>query len=192
MLIKKFCALTIFCGALFAPAGALAQGTCDFGAAHPDAPPEIQQFEFLIGNYRIEARVWQDDAFSQGHIEAAWNGWWGLNGWAVIDEWFGPQTSPDVPPNLGVNVRIYDSENERWNMVWQQTANTNSRVLQAEQGEDGVLRMWQVYPEPTSERFIYFEIYDDAHWARIQGVVQEDGTHLPQYRLDAFEVPCEV
>ncbi len=107
---------------------AFAQDACDFGAPHPDAPPEIEQFAFMIGNHRVEARVWQGDAFSTGYLEAAWNGRWGLDGRAVIDEWFGAQVS-EAPANLGVNVRMYDEETGRWNMVWQPTSGTQSFVL---------------------------------------------------------------
>ena len=60
----------------FFVAPAWAQSACDFGSPHPDAPEEIQQFEFLIGNHRIEARIWQDDAFTQGYAPAEWNGRW--------------------------------------------------------------------------------------------------------------------
>jgi len=169
---------------------AFAQGACDFGAPHPDAPAELQQFAFLIGNHRIEARVWQGEDFSQGSLPANWNGRWGLDGWAIIDEWFGTQTNPDVDINRGVNVRLIDPETQRWSMVWQAT-NGASSILEAEQGEDGVLRMWQILPEPAQERFIYFEIYDDSHWARIDGTISENGERTPQYRLDAYEMPCE-
>jgi len=172
------------------PAAAQSTGVCNFGAPAADAPPEISQFEFLIGNFRIEARQWTGEAFSDGYLEAQWNGYWGLGGRAVIDEWFGPQVSPDRPRSFGVNVRYFDPDKGRWSMVWQATSGA-ALILEAEQGEDGVLRMWQVYPEPATERFIYFEIYDEGHWARIDGQVLEDGTHLPQFKLEAHEVPCE-
>ncbi len=188
--IKILLNSAVFAAAIFADNAAFATEACDFGTPNPDAPTEIHQFDFLIGNYRIEARQWTGEEFSAGYLEAAWNGYWGIDGNAVIDEWFGPEVAPDAPRTLGVNVRYYNEEIGRWSMVWQATNGAASH-LEAEQGDDGVLRMWQVYPEPTSERFIYFEVYDDAHWARIDGQVLEDGTRVPQFKFDAYEVPCE-
>ncbi len=185
-----FSTLMVLLGVISANPGT--PNSCDFGTPHPDAPAELQQFDFLAGNHRVEVRRWQGEAFSTGYLEAAWNGRWGLEGRAMIDEWFGVTFAEDIPPNLGVNVRIYDAENERWNMTWQQTAGgADNRLLGAAMGEDGVLRMWQVHPEPETERFIYFEIIDDTHWARVDGTVEEDGTEVPSLRIDAFKVPCE-
>jgi hypothetical protein len=174
----------------FFASAAMAEGACDFGEPAPDAPPEIHQFDFLIGNFRIEAHQWTGEAWSDGYLDAAWNGRWGIGGRAVIDEWFGPQISPDTPRGFGVNVRYFDSETGRWSMVWQATSGAAS-ILEAEEDESGVLRMWQVYPEPASERRIWFEVYGDGHWARIDGPVDEEGNFTPQYKLEAFEVPCE-
>jgi len=168
---------------------AFAQRSCDFGVPNPDAPDEINQFGFLIGNFRIESRIWQGDAFSEGYLPAEWNGRWGIDGWAIIDEWFGPQIGEN-PQTFGVNVRTYNPETESWSMVWQATSGS-SMILGAEQGEDGVLRMWQTTPEPTQERYIYFEIYDDTHWARIDGIIGEDGARVPKFRIDAYREPCE-
>ncbi len=168
---------------------ALAQDVCDFGAPNPEAPVEINQFEFLVGNHRIEARIWQNGDWTQGYAPAEWNGRWGIDGWAVIDEWFGPQLG-DNPQNLGVNVRYFNEETGRWSMVWQAT-NGAAQILEAELRDDGNVHMWQVTPEPAQERFIYFLVHSDTHWSRIDGLVLEDGTHQHQYRLDAFEVPCE-
>lgn len=190
MITKRLSGAGLVLAFLLFPSLALAEETCDFGAPHPDAPEEIHQFDFLIGNHRIEARQWTGEAFSDGYLEAEWNGRWGIDGHAVIDEWFGPQFSPETPRGFGVNVRYYDEEEGRWSMVWQATTGA-AYVLEARQGEDGVLRMWRTYPEQTQERFTYFEIYDEGHWARIDGQVLEDGTHQNQIRLDAYEVPCE-
>jgi len=190
MFKKHLAAAGVIALAAILSAPAWAQDTCNFGEPAEGAPAEIQQFEFLIGNFRIEARRWADEAFSEGYLEAQWNGRWGLDGRVVIDDWFGPQISPEAPRNFGTNVRYFNPETGRWSMVWQAT-NGSAMVLEAEQGEDGVLRMWQVYPEPTTERQIHFEIYGDDHWARIDGGVDENGNFTPQLKLEAFAVPCE-
>lgn len=190
MKLQNILYTSLFGAGLVMAAPALAQSSCDFGAPNPDAPEEIHQFEFMIGNFRIEARQWTGEAFSQGYLPAEWNGRWGIDGWAVIDEWYGPEIAPEVPRNFGVNVRYFNAETGRWSMVWQPTRGAPS-ILEAEQGEDGVLRMWQVTPEPASERRIWFEVYGDGHWARIDGPVDEDGNFTPQYKLEAFAVPCE-
>ncbi len=180
--------LALLAGVIGSPAAAA--GVCDFGTPHPDAPDGLQQFAFMVGNYRIESRIWQGEAFSEGYLEAEWNARWGLGGAVIIDEWFGEQFGPDIPPVHGVNVRAYDPETNLWNISWQSTSGATV-ALEARQGDDGVMRLWQVYPEATFESFIYFEIYDDTHWARFEGLVLEDGTHQNRFRRDAFQVPCE-
>ncbi len=182
-------ALVILMGIISANSGTL--NSCDFGAPNPDAPAEIEQFAFMVGNHRVEAHVWTEDGWSEEYFEAEWHGRWGLDGMAIVDEWHGVVFSPDIPQNLGVNVRVYDEETGRWNMVWQQTQNSESQVLQAEMRDDGYLHMWRVYPDGPEPKSLFFEVIDDGHWVRFDHTILEDGTTVPRLRIDAYEIPCE-
>ena len=164
--------------------------SCSDGAPHPDAPAEFSQFAFLIGDYEVSSHRWLGDAWSPprpGPL-ARWNGWYGLGGMAVYDEWYNedPALSPDT--GRGVNVRYYDPEKAEWQMMWISTTGAQVQDLRAKV-IDGTLTMWQVYPEkPTF--LAEFTVEDADHWSRTQYVVDEDGTKTPAYLLRATRIPC--
>ena len=54
---------------------------------------------------------------------------------------------------------------------------------------DGVLTMWQVYPERPDFR-AYFNRYDDGSWERISLVPDGEGGWKKQFRLYARPIAC--
>lgn len=161
---------------------------CDFGTLHPGAPPETSQFGFLIGNFSVSLHAWQGDRWSPPRAAGArWNGRFALNGMAVYDEWFDP--GPDQTDGVwGVNVRTFDPSAELWKMMWISLPERQVQDLRA-QIQDGVLTMWQVYPERPGWK-AQFEITDADHWARISYVQNDAGAWTPQYRLAATRITC--
>ena len=164
--------------------------TCEYGAAHKNAPAELAQFSFLIGDYAIALHQWQGDSWSpaQPGVTARWNGRYGLGGMAIIDEWFHPDPAqnPDAP--RGINVRMYDPEAEEWDMMWIATGAKQVQDLRAKV-IDGVLTMWQVYPERPGFR-AEFEIADADHWSRIAYTPDDEGNMVKTFKLAASRIPC--
>ena len=94
-----------------------------FGKLHPKAPKETEQFGQLAG-------VWQctNFAFVNGQWVSGWPATWVwkyvLDGFAVEDLWF--QKEENLPPPSialhrdfsGINVRIYDTAKEKWEIMW--------------------------------------------------------------------------
>ncbi len=87
-----------------------------FGTTHPDAPPELAQFAFLIGTWKCKGKVkspedeWQEFA-------ADWIGQYILEGKAIADEF--RATWPDGSLFMhGQNIRIYSAEQKMWRMKW--------------------------------------------------------------------------
>jgi len=169
---------------------ALAAVSCDYGEPDPNAPAQLAQFGFLIGDYRIGLHVWQGDHWSppQPGVTARWNGRYGLGGMVIVDEWFNPDLAQSTDGNRGINVRMYDPDEHIWKMMWIATSNKTVQDLRAEV-RDGTLTMWQVYPERPDFKAI-FNVHDKDHWERISFKHDADGNWVRQYKLAATRLPC--
>ena len=167
------------------------QPRCDYGARHPDAPQELKQFEFLIGDFDITSHVMTPSGWSPPRPgpHARWNGWWGLEGKMIYDEWF--DTDPGLDPNSprGVNVRFYDDQESVWKMMWISDAGRSVLDLRAEMRNDK-LTMWQVYPNEI-DLVADFTVEDEDHWYRVSYTKNDDGDWVPQFKLRATRIPCE-
>ena len=164
---------------------------CDYGAPHPNAPPALSQFDFLIGDFSITLHAWRNGAWTPPRPGpgARWNGWYGLGGMVIVDEWFDPDPSYDIDATRGVNVRLFDTEQNVWKMMWVATGGKQVQDLRAEM-RDGVLTMWQVYPErPGFEA--EFHRTDADRWRRVQYTLDDSGNRVPQFKLEATRVPCD-
>jgi len=168
----------------------MAPPTCEYGAPHPGAPPELAQFAFLIGDYSIALHAWDGEGWSPPKPDATarWNGRYVLGGMAIMDEWYNPDPAQDAAAPRGVNVRMYDPESGEWDMMWLATSNHQVQDLRARM-EDGHLAMWQVYPERPDFR-AEFETTDPDHWARVSYTKDENGEWVKQYKLAATRIRC--
>jgi hypothetical protein len=178
-----------------APIGAqsrpdLAPPRCDYGEPHPNAPPELAQFAFLVGDFEITLHAWRNGAWTPPRPGpgARWNGWYGLGGMAIYDEWYDPDPGIDRAAPRGVNVRMYDPEAEEWQMMWIATGGLQVQDLRAEM-RDGKLTMWQVYPDRPDFR-ADFTVEDTDHWYRTSYVPGDNGEWQPQFKLAASRIPC--
>jgi hypothetical protein len=192
------------CLCLLLPTGALAQqaevsqqaqraqqARCDYGTPHPDSPPEFAQFSFLVGEYDITSHAWTGDAWSPARPgpHARWNGYYGLGGMAIYDEWFDPDPAIDPAAPRGVNVRMFDPAESAWKMMWIATAAMQVLDLRAEI-RDGKLTMWQVYPDRPGS-MSDFTVEDEDHWYRVSYTKGDDGSWVPQFKLRATRIPCQ-
>jgi hypothetical protein len=163
---------------------------CEPGAPHPDAPAELGQFGFLVGDFEVTLHAWTGEAWSPPRPgpRARWNGWYGMGGMMIYDEWYDPD--PGLEPNSGrgVNVRFYDAEETIWKMMWIATTGKQTQDLRAEL-QDGKLVMWQVYPERPGFR-ADFTVEDEDHWYRVSYQPDDDGGWVPQFKLAASRIPC--
>ncbi len=169
---------------LFVSSTARGEG-CSVGPQVGEPPPE-RQFDFLLGEHEIALHAWQGDRWSPPRPEGArWRGWLGLGDQAIYDEWHDPH--PDQGGS-GINVRLYDSDEAAWKMMWVSTRTKQVQDLRAED-RDGVLTMWQVYPSRPGWR-AEFTVLSDVQWARTE-YLQEDGVWVPRFRLVATRVACD-
>ena len=168
----------------------LAPPACAYGEPAPDAPAELSQFDFLIGDFTVSAHAMQTDGWSPARpgAPARWNGFYTLGGLAIEDEWWDrdPGLEPDAP--RGVNVRMFNPTAGEWTASWvyngsYQVQDMRARLI------DGVLTMWQVYPDRPNFRAV-FERVDEDHWNRITLQPDADGNWVPAVKLAASRIPC--
>lgn len=169
----------------------IAPPSCDYGEPHPNAPAELAQFDFLIGDFAITAHAWRNGAWTPPRPGPAprWNGRYTLGGMAIEDEWFDPDPGLDPDAPRGVNIRMWDAEDGEWDMMWVHTSGRQVQDLRAKV-IDGKLTMWQVYPERPNFR-AYFERLDPDRWQRVTLAPDEDGEWQPTFSLVATRIPCE-
>lgn len=177
---------------LAAPAAGqgLAPPSCDYGEMNPDAPPELARFDFLIGDYTVEAAGLRGGEWTTrpGAPPARWNGRWILGGMAIEDEWFDADPGLDPRSARGVNVRMWDPQAGEFDMMWVYDGTHQVQDLRARE-IDGVLTMWQVYPERPDFRATFHRLPDGA-WERITLAPDENGEWRPTVRLRATPVAC--
>ncbi len=166
----------------------------EIGARSPAAPAQLEEFEFLIGCFRIDAQRYHPERNAFGPTAPTyWKGRWALEGWAVYDEWFDVQI-PGQPAALGrgANLRLVNPETGIWTMVWAHTNGGPGQDLRA-QMRDGDMVMWQVHPARDQDWKAVFEITDSDHWVRTE-YVRPIGTDAwtPTGRLNATQVDCET
>ena len=161
--------------------------TCDFGSRSDDAPPETRQFEFLLGDHDVALHAWTGEGWTPPRpVNARWRGWYGLSGHAIYDEWEDPQPNTG---GAGINVRLYDPAQQVWKMMWVSTTGKQVQDLRAEE-RNGVLTMWQVYPERPGWK-AEFEMLDDTRWARVEYQQDASGVWQPRFRLVATREDCQ-
>ncbi|WP_262694661.1 hypothetical protein [Kordiimonas aquimaris] len=165
---------------------------CDYGTPHPSAPKELAQFSFLIGDYTINAHKWDGTqwiSLAPPAAPARWNGWYGLGGMAIYDEWYSVDAGllPDTP--RGVNVRFYDEKTAEWKMMWTASGTLQPQDLRAEI-RDGVLTMWQVYPDRPDFYAEFFSV-DEDHWHRIAYGKDDNDEWVKTYKLAATRIACD-
>ncbi len=173
-------------------AGQLA--SCEMGAAHPDAPPETRQFEFLVGNWTVRMRRADEGGeWSEQAREAYWEGRYILGGFAIADYWYDAPPDGEGPaPGRGVNVRMYDPEQGLWEMTWQHTDLSGVRRLRARKEGDRVV-MWQLNEDGSrfeARRTAFHDISENS-WKRTDWFSQDGGaTWRKALLLEATRVPC--
>jgi hypothetical protein len=83
---------------------------------NPNAPPELAQFAFLVGEWRCDVVIKQPDG-SWGSLKATWEARFILDGYAIADEYRMTAPTGELLV-LGVNIRSYDAKRKAWNMKW--------------------------------------------------------------------------
>lgn len=136
-----------------------------------DVHPGVEQFGKLVGNWHIKQQVLQQDGSWQSVDDADWRFEYALGGHAIQDQWIQPPLSSELGDGetrqFGTNLRIYDSENDRWNIIWASSDQPIFTSYVATANDDGELVMLGDDPERPSvtQKITYFDISENGwHW----------------------------
>ncbi len=147
----------------------------------------MAQFGRYIGDWDIEDEGLQQDGTTwlPGN-GARWNFTCVGNGIAVQDFWM-PNGAEDGPaPGVGTNLRIYDPENNRWEIAWTATQSPGFTHIRAAEDEDGNIVMNYVSPLPSPPRRITFFKPTDEGWNWVMEMSFDQGdTWTPVYKIKA-------
>ena len=83
---------------------------------NPKAPPELSQFAFIIGEWRCDVRVKDDDGTWQTY-QATWVGRYILDGYVIADEYRMTDHAGALVVH-GMNFRSYSVDKKTWVMRW--------------------------------------------------------------------------
>ncbi len=84
------------------------------------APQEAHQFDFLLGQWRLEVKPLVSGLAAAIHgapkLQGTWKAWRGMEGWGIDDEMRIVDASGN-PRALSRGVRIYDATAKQWTQV---------------------------------------------------------------------------
>lgn len=169
---------------------------CDFGERNADAPEQLDQYAFLIGNWNIETTVRQQDGSWSDQVRRAyWEGRWILDGRAIADYWYDtPPTGEGPAPGRGVNVRMYRPEmgsSGQWTNMWQHSSLAEVRTLISEVRDDGLMHLWATHPDTSDARRMHFVAESDDFWYRVEERTFDQGANwIEVARIEARRAPC--
>ena len=127
------------------------------GERNTNAPDEVAQFEFLIGDWDVEI-TWHPPVGEPNTYKAKWHNHWINDGFDVMQEWRGPYIT-------GTELRHYDSSLGHWvgkNIyVGANWVDTTARVngdnmvviIEASNAADGAFLNRETYFEITNNRW---------------------------------------
>jgi hypothetical protein len=130
----------------------------------PCSRPEYRQFDFYVGEWDLESRVFMQDLDKRGHwveTKARDRVRVTLNG-CVLEEYF--EGSPPGVPQRGMSFSMYDAQSGKWRQQWVDDEGnwssysggfqTGQMVLYRERTENGKkILQRQVYFNITSNSF---------------------------------------
>lgn len=127
--------------------------TYPFGRPNPEAPPEIEQFHFMVGQFDCIDRIRQPDG-TWREFPAVWNASYFLNGMGIQDQYWGDTFATS-------NIRIFDPERGVWLVTFFRMPGYQSGLWVGQQeGETMVMRP----PEVTSgSGLTFYDITPDSY-----------------------------
>lgn len=138
-----FCLLAL-CSAMPARAQAVADNTAPdpntsyapspahpFGRPHPEAPPELAQFAFMVGEFDCVDELRRRDG-TRLRFRAIWNAKYFLNGFGIQDQYWTPQFYTS-------NIRIFDSDSDLWQVTFFRMPEYQSGVWQGRKEGDAMI-----------------------------------------------------
>jgi len=140
-------------------AAAAASGALVNGAIHPNAPPELRQFEFMLGEFTRKERLRNPDGSWGDWQPGEWNARFIMGGYGIMDESVNHVTGVHT-----ANIRIFDPQEKQWKVTWLKIPDYATLSAEGRKtGEEIVLK-----PLGKDQRYIFFDIAKDSYRWRLE------------------------
>ncbi len=168
---------------LIGAAAAAASDETSNANACMDGP--MQQFGRYVGDWQIDDETLAQDGSGWGPGNGArWVFECIGDGTAIQDHWM-PKTG-----GYGTNLRTYNPDTGRWEIVWAAAAQNGLMHISAEQNDDGAIVMNVLSPDQDPPRRITFFPPDESGWDWVMEWSFDGGeTWTAVYRIRATPFP---
>lgn len=136
----------------------------DLDHRNPGAPPETDQFAFLVGTWSCTTRSMLPDGSMVDGPPATWTGRWILDGYAIQDDW--ATTRPEGTRVRGTNIRSFNPETRVWDNRWLANGTLQWQYFSAEQVGDTMVMTGGEGVDPQGRSYLdrntFYDIGPDA------------------------------
>lgn len=139
-----------------------------WGRRHPEAPVELEQFAFMLGENACNDRIRQPDG-TWNEFPTRWNAVWFLNGFGIQDRYWTPSSFTTS------NIRIFDEQSKSWKVTFFGTPRYSSGVWEGrKEGDEMVMRQFVENPDGTTResRLTFYEISADGFRWKSETIVE--------------------
>ena len=144
-----------------------------YGQANPDAPAELQQFDFLIGEFNRRERIRNRDGSWGSWQKGEWNARYFMNGPGIIDATRNFETGI-----VTENTRIYDEQENIWKVIWIRLPDYST--LLAEGGKDG--DGMTLVNVATNDRWVFSDITETGYLWTL--TIEIQGEYVPVREIE--------
>ncbi len=149
-----------------------------FGRMNPEAPEELAQFAFMIGEFDRVDHLLQQDGTWEEHPGGEWNATYIMRGLAIQDQTWNP-----VRRMSTTNLRFYDPEKDLWVVHWMKLPGYSTVISEGKkEGEDFVIRSGD-YPEGRYQEYRFYDIAPGGYKWRADQVLP-DGQRITFWRIE--------
>jgi len=134
-----------------------------FGRYNPNAPIELKEFEFMIGNFdRTDSLFDQKSGKWNVFKNNEWNTKYIMNGHAILDQ------SWNVDNQIAAsNLRYYDTKKKKWVISWWSNNNNGTPLVSEgiKEGDQFIFRNERKLPngKTSVQEYIFYDISENAY-----------------------------
>jgi len=143
-----------------------------FGRANPNAPKELIQFHFMIGNFDRKERLRNKDGSWKPWVKGEWNARYFMNGYGIIDESLNYYTNITT-----TNLRFFDPKEQLWKISWFKAPGYSTTYAEGTwQGDKMVI----INPS-TGDRYVMYNITTNSYDWELQKSI--DGKWISVWQI---------
>lgn len=152
-----------------------------FGSQNPEAPPETSQFAFLVGDFSCEEQRRDPSPNAPWrNYRSRWRARYALNGWAIQDEYFGPEET-------FLGIRYFDRAEGSWSITFYNAPGETApaRWTGRMEASGMIVRRPITLPDGTAA-----EVQLSFHDVSAEGFRWQNDTVLGEHSLTTWRLTC--